>query len=1092
MKHFFSIFFTLFFIFKMNAQFLNRQNLSDYIENPQMIGENKQPAHADFISYADEKELQNAKSSFVKSLNGIWNFHWVRSLKNRPLYFMNPKDKTIQWQKIKVPANWELQGFGVPIYVNHQYAFASYKTPVSKQIALDGIYPKYPGKVPHDYNPVGTYRKMFQLPKKWRKKQIFLRIGAMKSGGFVWLNGKYVGYSQGSKLAAEFDITPYIKKGKNLIALQIFRWTDGSFLECQDFWRISGIERDVSIFAQPKIRIKDIEINSTLTPDNLSGIFSLKAILQDHRSKNKPVTLAYRLEKTDGTLIATATKTQKINGTDTVQFSKKQLSNIKPWTAETPHLYKLIISTHDKRGRVLETTEQQVGFRTVAIENGLLKINGMVVTLKGVNTQEHHPETGHVTDTTQIMQDILLWKKHNINAVRLSHYPRKPLFYQLCDRYGIYVVDEANIESHGMYYGKHTLAKKTLWQKAHIDRMQRMVATHKNHASVIIWSMGNEAGNGINFYRGYDTIKKIDPIKRPVQYERTYHPDDATLFGMDKNTDIIVPQYPSPATFSQLAKYHLDRPFIPSEYAHAMGNSTGNFKDYWDVINAHAHLQGGFIWDWVDQSIWKKHAKGFRYYAYGGDFGNNMPSDFNFLNNGIVFPNRMPQPALYEVSKVLQGIRFSKQGWVKDGRLRVLIENFYDFTDLSKFTFRFRIKSEGKTLKTFQIDTLQVAPHTSKLLRLDLSKTPHPKTNCEYFLHIDAVLKKDWGLLKKGNRIAYQQIPLKKWTVYQKKTIPAKGAVLTVRKTKTGITVQNQNFKWVFDKKHARVVEYIYGGKPLFISQKGSKPNFWRAPTDNDFGNGMHRKNIGWKKASTTQKITDINVEKLQKNLLHVTVRYKLPAVKTTFQTVYTINGWGQIKVHCTLQKSTYKSDIPRVGMRMQLPAMYRHLAYFGRGPFENYNDRKSAALIDLYHSNISKQYVPYIRPQENGYTTDVRWLALTDAVGEGLLVATGSETPICFSALPMENEDFDTTSTTNYKTAKKRNYKHTYDIVEKQLVQLNVDLGQRGVGGDDSWYAKPQKKYLYTPQKTYEYSYFLIPLKQKDKNYFDVIRKLF
>uniref|UniRef100_A0A2B4RF96 beta-galactosidase n=1 Tax=Stylophora pistillata TaxID=50429 RepID=A0A2B4RF96_STYPI len=694
-------------------------------ENPQMIGENKQPAHSDFIAYADEKELQKGKSNLVKSLNGIWRFHWVRSLKNRPLYFMNPNKAPPQWTSIKVPSNWEIEGFGQPIYVNHQYAFASYKTPISKEIKLDGIYPKYPGKVPHDYNPVGTYQKTFTLPKSFRKKQIFLHIGAMKSGGFVWLNGHYVGYSQGSKLAAEFDITPYVKKGKNKLSLQIFRWTDGSFLECQDFWRVSGIERDVFVYAQPKVRIKDIEIISTLTPDNLSGRFSLKAVVKNHYAKNKTIQMMYRLEKSDGSIVATASKTQKINGTDTLQFSEKILQNIKAWTAENPHLYKLTITTKDKKERVLETTQQQVGFRTVAIENGLLKINGRVVTLKGVNTQEHHPKTGHITDTAQIMQDILLWKKYNINAVRLSHYPRKPLFYQLCDRYGIYVIDEANIESHGMYYGKHTLAKKPLWEKAHIDRMERMVATHKNHASVIIFSMGNEAGNGINFYKGYDAIKKRDPIKRPVQYERTYDPDDSNLFGMYQNTDIIVPQYPSPATFKRMGANKIDRPFIPSEYAHAMGNSTGNFKDYWDIIYQYPQLQGGFIWDWVDQSIWKTHKDGQHFYAYGGDFGKGLPSDYNFLNNGIVFPDRTPQPALYEVGKVLQG-----------------------------------------------------------------------------------------------------------------------------------------------------------------------------------------------------------------------------------------------------------------------LPASYQYLTYFGRGPFENYNDRKSAALIDVYHSTVSKQYVPYIRPQENGYKTDVRWLTLTDAVGEGFLVA--------------------------------------------------------------------------------------------------------
>lgn len=1070
----------------VKGQFLNQKNLSDYIENPQLIGEHKLSAHAFFVPYANQKELKDKRSTRVRSLDGLWDFHWVRSLNDRPLNFKKLNDKSVQWSQIKVPGNWEVQGFGVPIYANHQYEFASYKAPISKEIAFDGIYPKNPGKVPHDYNPVGTYRKRFQLPKDWEHQRVFLRIGAMKSGGFVWLNEQYVGYSQGSKLAAEFDLTPYLKAGENTLILQVFRWTDGSFLECQDFWRISGIERSVSIYAQPKQRIHDVKVLASLTDDYEKGRLQLNVDLSNHPSKNTKITLNHRLENQAGKVLVEEAKKLKIKEKSSHTFSEQILPNVKPWTAETPHLYRLVITLKNKKGKVLETTEQQIGFRKIEIKNGLLKVNGQVVTLKGVNTQEHNPSTGHVTDEALMTKDILLWKKHNINAVRLSHYPRKPLFYQLCDRYGIYVIDEANIESHGMYYGKHSLAKKPLWEKAHLDRMRRMVATHHNHPSIIIWSMGNEGGNGVNFYKGYQAIKGMDLMQRPVQYERTYHPKDTYLFGMDTNTDIIVPQYPSPATFAKMGSRKIDRPFIPSEYAHAMGNSTGNFQDYWDIINAHEQLQGGFIWDWVDQSIWAKGKDGKPYYAYGGDFGKDLPSDGNFLNNGIVFPDRTPQPALYEVAKAHENIRFSHQGWSKDGRLRILVENLYDFTNLDQFQVRMQLKSEGKILKTFYCDTLNIVPHTSQLLRLDLGEKP--KKQREYFLALQARLKSDKGILKAGQVLAREQILLTSWSppLDKKASLVARGMPLKINKNNQGLTIENQNFKWVFDKQKARVVHYSYRGRLLFKEGKGTKPNFWRAPTDNDFGNGMPWKNIAWKAASLKASVQKISVTPIAKNLVNVAVLYQLPKVNTTFKTTYRINGWGQIKVTGALGISKEKSDIPRIGMRMQLPSTCQKLHYFGRGPFENYSDRNHAAFIDAYQSYVSEQYVPYIRPQENGYKTGVRWLALTDEAGVGLLVASGAK-PFCFSALHATNEDFDTTDGLDYSKGKR--YKHTYDIVEKDLIQLNIDLGQRGVGGDDSWHAKPQKKYLYFADKEHQYSYYLIPLSTPQGSYFDLIR---
>ena len=607
--------FLFFFLFVSTSIFAQKKDIWHYIENEQVIAENKEDAHASFTSFTSLKNARANKSSFKKSLNGIWKFNWVKNPANRPTQFMKPSFLLNDWKEIKVPSNWEVEGFGTPIYVNHQYEFSDYKAMIADDMELiDKIYPKNPGKVPHKYNPVGSYRRDFEIDSTWTGKEIFLHIGAMKSGGFVWLNGRYIGYSQGSKLPSEFNITKAAKKGKNTIAIQVFRWTDGSYLEAQDFWRISGIERDVYIYAQPKVRIQDFEVLATLDDSYTHGLLYIDIDLQNHEKYNKEVFVSYQLYK-NGFLIAEQENNTAVSPKrrKTTSFSTNIIEAEK-WSAEHPNLYKLALTTKDKRGNVIEVIERKIGFRTVEIKDGLLLVNGKVITLKGVNAHEANPETGHVMSEELMLRDIKLWKENNINAVRLAHYPRGRRFYELCDLYGIYVVDEANIESHGMYYGNYTLAKKENWKKAHIDRMLRMVERDKNHPSVIIWSMGNEAGNGIVFYKGYEAIKKLDRSKRPVQYERTYRKSGG-LYNMDWNTDIIVPQYPSPATFERIGQTKTDRPFIPSEYAHSMGNSTGNFVDYWDIIEKYEHLQGGFLWDWVDQSIWKTNKKKEKHYA---------------------------------------------------------------------------------------------------------------------------------------------------------------------------------------------------------------------------------------------------------------------------------------------------------------------------------------------------------------------------------------------------------------------------------------------------------------------------------------------
>ncbi|UOY04895.1 DUF4981 domain-containing protein [Muricauda sp. SCSIO 64092] len=1081
-----------------------------YIEDPNIISENKEDPHASFLSYSTEKRAitgNKEESERYLGLDGLWKFNWVKNPSQRPVDFYKNEFDSSGWNTIKVPSNWGIEGYGIPIYVNHQYEFADYKAPVSSEMEfVDGIYPASPGKIPHDYNPVGSYIREFEIDSSWLdSKEIFLHIGAMKSGGFVWVNGSYVGYSQGSKLPAEFNIAPYLKSGKNRIALQIFRWTDGSYLECQDFWRISGIERSVYLYAQPKTRIKDFEIMALLDKGYINGTLNINVQFHNSDRKRKDVNVHYKLLDNDGSIILNRDKriSVKKGEVGNANFSGV-VENVRAWSAEHPNLYKFVLTTSDNKGNVLESISHSVGFRTIEIKNGLLLVNGQRITLKGVNAQETDPATGHVMDEELILKDIRLWKENNINAVRLSHYPRGDNFYGLCDKYGIYVVDEANIESHGMYYGKHSLAKNPDWEKAHLDRMVSMVERHKNFASIIIWSMGNEAGNGVNFHTGYKAIKENDQQRRPVQYERSYKGEDPNLWDMDSNTDIIVPQYPSPSLFRKIGRTKTDRPFIPSEYAHSMGNSTGNFQDYWDIIELYDNLQGGFIWDWVDQSIWKTNAKGQRYYAYGGDYGENMPSDNGFLNNGVVFPDRSPQPSLYEVKKVYENINFKYKGINKEKQIRILIENLYDFTSLSKFEFSAEIKANGAILKSFDLGSLDITPHTGKLIRIPLDGIEE-KENTEYFVQLSAKLKENWGSLERGYEVAGEQILLKDLINWNTQNILI-GEKLSLGQYNDLIHVSNSKVDLKFDKSLGRMVSYRFNGKELILAGKGPRPNFWRAPTDNDLGNKMHLNNIKWKEASLLAKATETRAIKRNDGGVEIHVTYDLPGVDTIFTSKYIILGSGVISIRNSLGTTNYEGDIPRIGIQMDIPKEFDNLTYFGKGPWENYSDRNSSSYIDLYNSKVKDLYVPYIRPQENGYRTQVRWMALANEQDEGLLIVASGDNPdyLGMSALHMLQEDFDATNGLSYEQNKKKGAyskngiapqidfrKHTTDIKEKDVVQLNIDLGQRGVGGDNSWGALPQKQYVFMGDMEHSYAFCLIPfIREKQEFFIDKFKK--
>ena len=1048
-------------------------------ENPRVTAVNKEPARASFRSYDSvKKALNQEESHFRKVLNGKWKFKFSKKPAGRPRHFYRESYDVSNWASIRVPGNWEVEGFGVPIYVNHPYAFADPRTPVTEMD--EG--PK-PPKVPHDYNPVGSYRYNFQVPEDWKGRQVFIHFGAVKSAFYLWVNGEKVGYSQGSKLPAEFDITQYVGTGEqNTLALEVYRWSDGSYLECQDFWRMSGIERDVELYSQPKTRIRDFEVVSVLDDAYRHGKLSLFVDVTNHLPDNKRLRLAMQVYNKQ----ANHKVCQKEKTLQVAKMSENSLTlhatieNVQQWSAENPRLYDLIITLKNERGRHLESLHRKIGFRSIEIKQGKLHVNGMPVTLKGVNLHEHHPETGHVMDEEMWMRDIRLMKRNNINAVRLAHYPHAERWYALCDQYGLYVVDEANIESHGMGYGKASLAKDSLWKKAHVERMIRMVERDKNHPSVIAWSMGNEGGNGVNFYAGYKAIKELDRTHRPVQYERAETQSRFAL-DFDWNTDMLVPQYPSPQTFKWFGQKLLDRPFIPSEYAHAMGNSMGNFEDYWQVINNYEQLQGGFIWDWVNQGIRKVDDKGNRIFAYGGDFGEDMPSDGNFLLNGIVDADRTPQPELYEVKKVYEGVKF-KPMRLNEQVAKLLVENHYDFTNLRAFKITANVKADGKTLKSVELPMLETPPHQGETFTIDVSGVDI-RFNTEYFLELEVTTRRGNGVIPSGYILAREQFKLP-WMKEAARPHPHMGEV-NMKETRDFYRFTAGDATLTINKHTGYLTSYRYKNTDLLVDKGGPTPDFWRAPTDNDFGSGMPHNNINWKKASHKQELKDIEVVQNQQGAYMVRVRWRLPDVETCYHTRYTIHGNGSITLNNKLEASSaVKGDIPRVGMVLLLPRTLSQLTWYGRGPRENYSDRKASTFIGLYSSTAADQMVHYERPQENGNKTGVRWASLTNGKGTGLMAVSQHHPRDGFemTAMPYLTSDFDASKGYDYGPVHKEQ-KHIARVEERNLLRWNIDFGQRGVGGINSWGARPLKKYQMPSDQSHHYSFTLVPVEHADTN---------
>lgn len=1032
------------------------QQLPTELQAPDIVSENRLPMRASAFAF-ENRELavkkQKEQSGYFISMNGDWKFNWVQDPRKRPADFYKMDFDDASWKNFKVPANWELNGYGLPIYVNQPYEFAGRTKTGAK---LDPPY-----DIPEDNNPVGSYRKKVNIPDSWNGRQVFINLGAVKSAFFIWVNGRKVGYSEDSKLSAEFDITRYVHPGENLVALQVYRWSDGSYLECQDMWRISGIEREVYLYSTPKLDLHDFKVAAGLDNTYTRGLLNVDITVENYRIDqrtlhSKPDSFYVSMELTDagGNSIAKEESSlQQALGNYRAKLSfHKELPDVHTWSAEIPYLYTLYLTLKDKNGNVLEVVPQRVGFRSVEIRGSDFLVNGKRVFLKGVNRHEHNPTQGHTLTKEDMRKDMEMMKKLNVNAVRHSHYPPDPYWMDLCDEYGLYVIDEANIESHGRYYSlENTFANDRLWRVPHLARVTRMYERDKNHPSVVTWSLGNEAGNGANFYEAYEWLKQQDT--RPVQYERA---------EFDFNTDMIVPQYPSPdwlAGYSQQGKS--TRPLIMSEYAHIMGNSLGNFKEYWDVIESHPKLQGGFIWEWIDQSI-DTVKNGKRIKAYGGDFPLEGPVNENFSDNdfcikGVVTAYRELTPMAVEVRKVYQYIKTTYEG-----SNRVTINNSYFFRNLSNVELAWELIEDGKLIEKGIIPALSIAPRASTTINLPVQTKQ--KEGKEYFLNVHYRLKEAEPFLEKGYEIAYEQFALGKTILPV--TLSGKGNVTGV-KSGNIITVSGKDFSVQFDAANGTMQQYNLQKQELL--QQGPQPAFWRAPTDNDVGAGFNRNLRMWRDAYSEGKMLAATNNVNADGSYEVKFKKELLNGDAIQEQVFTVYADGKVKVsnHFTAVKGKYPL-LMRIGNDLQLNKQYRNIEWYGRGPGESYWDRKSASLVGVYKQTVNEQYFPYARPQESGNKSDLRWVNFTNDKGKGLRV-TASDSLLNVAALPYSMNDLD-------PEANKKQY-HSGELTARDEIYLHIDLQQIGVQGMDSWGAWPLKEYR-LPFANYEYSYWISPIK--------------
>ncbi len=1036
-------------------------------QDPEVVGVNKEPAHATLTIFADETTAaghDRSASPYYRSLNGTWQFSFAPRVDARPVDFFKPDYDTTAWKTIRVPSNWQFEGFDIPIYMNIAYPWGTNTPPY----------------IPADINPVGSYRRTFTVPPAWKGRPVFIAFEGVESAFYLWVNGERVGYSEDSRTTAEFDITKYIRPGENLLAVEVYRWSDASYLEDQDFWRLSGIYRDVWLWSPDTVHIRDLEIAASLDDDYRDGI--LKATFWITNRGPQTVKPSVQVQVTDPAgrpVSAPVTQQAEIAaGTEGRVVVSERVAAPRRWSAEDPALYRMIVTLLDDRGRVIEVIPQRVGFRRAEISGGQFKINGVPVLIKGVNRHEHDPDTGHTLSRESMVRDIRLMKQHNINAVRTSHYPNDPLWYDLCDEYGLYVMDEANIESHGMGYAPdRTLGNNPAWKTAHMDRTIRMVERDKNHPSVVFWSLGNEAGDGVNFQATSAWIKQRDP-SRPVHYERAER---------RPHTDVVAPMYMKPADVAKYGATTQTRPMILCEYTHAMGNSNGNLDAYWDLFYTRPQLQGAFVWDWVDQGIrttipaagerqmnpqrrllpGPEFVRGERrvdrrgtYLAYGGDFGPvTMPSDGNFCMNGLVSADRVPHPGLLAIKRWYQYVQVTP---VNLAAGEVEVANWHDFTALdAALQASWSLQADGAVIANGALPPLAIAPRGKQTVTVPLpALTPQP--GVEYFLNLSFTLPRAtaWGG-QPGDEMAYAQ-----FTLPASAPAPARDTTgappVMLAETGDVITAAGPTFEATFSRKLGTLTSLTYRGTPVI--QRGPLPDFWRAWTDNDRGARLNGRLAVWRDASESWTVRTVSATRLGPGSVRIDVDAAPAAVNATVGISYTIHGTGDIIVDVRLTPVSADLPIlPRVGTQLVMPAGFERVAWFGPGPDETYSDRKWAK-VGLYRGSVDGQWTEYSRPQENGNKADARWMAVTNTDGVGVLAV----------GMPLLSA-----SARHYSHADLVPAHHTWAAAKRAELYVNLDFAQMGVGGDDSWGAMPHEPYR-LPAKPYAYRYRLRPFSEK------------
>ena len=1046
-------------------------------ENPELISRNKEPGHATLLPYPDvATALKGTReaSPYHHSLNGNWKFHWSPKPADRPVDFYTLDFDDRGWDELPVPGSWQVHGYGIPIYTNHNSPFNAYRggTTIYSDNFIQNA-PDPPPFIPHDNNPVGSYRTEFEVPADWTGRQVFIHFDGVKSAFYLWVNGQKVGYSQGSRLPAEFNLTPYLKPGSNVLAVEVYRWCDGSYLENQDTWRLSGIYRDVYLFATPQVHIADFFVrtdlddlyrDATLTVrpklvnysgQSLAG-WSVQAQLYDIRQKP----LFKRPLAVDALTVLDAWYADPRSDVRP-DLLKGEVKNPLKWSAETPNLYTIVITLVDDRGRVVEVESERIGFREVEIRDERLLVNGKPVLLYGVNRHEHHTDRGDAVPVEKMLQDILLMKQHNINAVRTSHYPNDPKWYDLCDEYGIYLIDEANLETHGV---AGYIANDPRWHSAIVDRGVRLVERDKNHPSVIFWSLGNESGWGPNHAAMASWMKAYDPT-RFIHYEGAQG-DPADPFFVDMRSRM----YPTVDHLRQMLSNEIDRrPIILCEYAYSRGNATANLPEYWDLIEQPNRIIGAFIWDWADKALRKFDDQGRMYWTYGGDYGPaDIPSDGTMVCNGIVGPDREVEPEIYEVKKIYQQIRVTPVDLEKG---LVHIHNAYDFLSLDFVKASWEVLADGQVWQEGELKRLKLEPGQEAEVRVPYKKR-RLEPGIEYILKITFALAEAASWAEEGHVVAWDQFILP-WEVPALPPVDvASLSGIQVEETPRKVSVQGPDFAVTIGRESGALERFAYKGQELISAPL--VPNFWRKPLDNDIQNewdptftygvgGMPARSGIWRDAGHHRSVTRFTVSQPQSQVVKVAVEADLTEVNSTYRTTYIIYGNGDIVVEGSFIPGTKDlPNLPRFGMQLEVPRSLDNITWYGRGPHDTYWDRQEGAAFGIWSGPVTDFIHDFVRPQENGNKTGVRWVALSGENGVGLLAVGQPE--LYVSAWPYTSDDLEQAT-------------HINELPRRNTITLNLDYRQMGVGGDDGWSenARPRPQYR-LPAQPYDYSFVLRP----------------